>query len=253
MADERLMAAAIATATAAAGLIGGRWPWYVVGLMGVCYGHISGMGHSTQLWKTTAEQGLIDELDELMEGMAAFKKRLKDEGKWEGSAYEAFEGVYDTFRKGAEDLAKLRNLNGDGVKAAKSIFGNMVLMFGVVATGMLIFGIRKRIMSIVHPAGAVIGEGESAVQGATTTGVVKGAAKKQLIFLGTLGGLIYMANQQAEMTGKLFPMMKTGLPTEMSALKSGNGMPPFSGTGLQYDENLGLSQKMDDPTKTMKI
>ncbi|NUW30219.1 hypothetical protein HTZ77_02070 [Nonomuraea sp. SMC257] len=253
MADERIMAAAIATATAAAGLIGGKWPWYVVGIMGTLYGHVSGMGQTTQLWKTTGEQGLIGELDELMEDMAAFKKRLQDEGKWEGSAWEAFEGVYDSFRKGAEDLGKLRNLNGDGVKAAEKIFGYVVLLCGVVATGMLIFGIRKRIMSLVHPAGAVIAEGESAVQGATTTGVAKGTAKKQLMVLASLGGVLYMANQQAEMTGKLFPMMKTGLPTEMSSLKNGTGMPPFSGTALQYDKSLGLSQKMDDPSKTMKI
>ncbi|MEV0196940.1 hypothetical protein [Nonomuraea sp. NPDC050691] len=253
MADERIMAAAIATATAAAGLIGGRWPWYVVALMGTCYGHITGMGQSTGLWKTQDHQGQITEIDELVTEMAGFKKRLKEEGKWEGSAWETFEGVYETFKKGVEELAKLRNANGDGVGETQKAFSFLGTLFGAVAVGMLIFAIRKRIMSFLHPAAAVAAEGESIAQGATTTNAVKTAARKQLMLLGGLGTLLYMAVQQTEMTGKLFPMMKAGLPTEMSAMKSGSGMPPFSNTALQYDETLGLSQKMDDPSKTMKI
>ncbi|MEV0148082.1 MULTISPECIES: hypothetical protein [unclassified Nonomuraea] len=251
MADEKVMVSAIATATAAAGLIGSPWAWYVTTLMGTVYGHVSGMSQSQDQWKTQDHQGQVMELDELATQMAAFKKRLQDEGKWEGSAWETFEGVYESFKKGITALADLRNATGDGVDAARRAFSMIAILSGVVATGMLVFGIRKRIMSMLHPVAAVAAEGESIAQGATTTSVLRGAVGKQLKIVAALGFLLYMANQQTETSGKLFPMMKTGMPTEMSAMKSGDGQPPFSNTALQYDEQLGLTQKMDDPSKTL--
>lgn len=204
MADEKVMLGAIATTTVAAGLIGGKWPWYVVALMGTCYGHITGMGNATNLWRTKEAHGLIEELDDLKTEMAAFKKRLKDEGKWEGGAWDTFEDAYDKFRQGVDALAELRNLNGAGVEATQKAFKVLAILFNVVAGVMLAVGIAM-VWARLHPAGRVAAVLLSNSAGSTATSTTRASVWKLVKILGIFAGVLYMAIKQTEMTGKFFP------------------------------------------------
>ncbi|MEU7741664.1 WXG100 family type VII secretion target [Nonomuraea sp. NPDC049158] len=243
--DASLYKLAASTASAAAVAILQPWAFYVAAGIGVLVSNPGAMSDAAKAWQSIDHAGLMSELDELADGLDHLKKQLKTSGKWDGAAFDTFEGIHTAFKNGVKSLKDTRNDTGDAVDSAAKAYHYGAIVVMAVATSMLVMGIWKLAMGAT-PWTKIMAEGLSAVRGSITLQAVKKLLIKQGLIVATLGGVLYMSAQQTEMTGKLFPMLEASIPTEMSAMKSG-GMPPFSDAGMTYDEKMGgLSVKMDD-------
>ncbi|MCA2224275.1 WXG100 family type VII secretion target [Nonomuraea aurantiaca] len=243
--DASLYKLAASTAAAAAVAILQPWAFYVAAGIGVLVSNPGAMSDAAKAWQSVDHAGLMSELDELADGLDHLKKQLKTSGKWDGAAFETFEGIHTAFKNGVKSLKDTRNDTGDAVNSAAKAYHYGALVAMAVATSMFVMGMCKLAMRAT-PWTAIMAEGLSAVRGSITLQAVKKLLIKQGMIVAGLGGVLYMSAQQTEMTGKLFPMLEASIPTEMTAMKSG-GMPPFSDAGMAYDEKMGgLTVKMDD-------
>ncbi|WP_433512526.1 WXG100 family type VII secretion target [Nonomuraea sp. CA-143628] len=237
----------MAASMAAAGAVAILQPWafYVAAAIGVMVSDPGAMSNSAKAWQSIDHDGLMTELDELDEGLDRLKKQLKSSGKWEGAAFDTFEGIHKSFKNGVKSLKDTRNDTGRAVNATAKAYHEGARVAVLVGGGMYALGMYK-LLSKATPWTAILAEGVSAVRGRITLQTVRSLLWKHGKVVGGLSLVLYLAIQQTETTGKLFPGLEASIPTEMTAMKSG-GMPPFSDAGMTYDEKMGgLSVKMDD-------
>ncbi|MFG1963886.1 WXG100 family type VII secretion target [Nonomuraea sp. NPDC049028] len=240
-----LYLAAAAMASSAAFVIQQPWAFYAAAGIGTLVSNPGAMADAAKAWQSVDHAGLMSELDELDDGLDQLKKQLKTSGKWEGGAFDTFEGIHTAFKNGVKSLKETRNDTGEAVHSASKAYyvGSGVVM--LAAVGMMGFAVYK-LLSSATPFTKAVGEALVAVRGSLTLQSIRKLIAKQGLIVAGLGMVLYMSMQQTEMTGKLFPMLEASIPTEMSAMKSG-GMPPFSDAGMAYDEKMGgLTVKMDD-------
>ncbi|MEV6151122.1 WXG100 family type VII secretion target [Nonomuraea sp. NPDC052129] len=243
--DASSYQAAATMATIAAGWMLQPWAFYVAAGIGVLVSNPGAMSDAAKAWQSIDHAGLMSELDELADGLDHLKKQLKTSGKWDGAAFDTFEGIHTAFRNGVKSLKDTRNDTGDAVNSVAKAYHYGALVALAVATSMYLMAIWKLAMGAT-PWTKMTAEGLAAARGSITLKAVRGLLVKHGLIVGGLGTVLYMCAQQTEMTGKLFPMLEASIPTEMTAMKSG-GMPPFSDAGMTYDEKMGgLSVKMDD-------
>ncbi|MFD1542261.1 WXG100 family type VII secretion target [Nonomuraea guangzhouensis] len=243
--DGALYKLAASGAAAGAVMILQPWAFYVAAALGVMVSDPGAMSRSAKAWRSLDHDGLMSELDDLDQGLDHLKKQLKSSGKWAGAAFDTFEGIHKSFKNGVKSLKDTRNDTGQAVDVAAKAYHYGALVAVAVGSSMLILGLWKLAMRAT-PWTMIASEGLSAVRGSITLQAVKKLLVRHGMIIGGLSTVLYMAVQQTEMTGKLFPGLEAAIPTEMTAMKSG-GMPPFSDAGMQYDEKMGgLSVKMDD-------
>jgi hypothetical protein len=237
--DVTLYQMAASTATAGAIAILQPWAFYVAAAIGVMVSDPGAMSKSAKAWMD------LDLLEELDAGLDHLKKQLKSSGKWEGGAFDTFEGVHTSFKNGVNSLKDTRKDTGQAVDVAAKAYHYGALVAVAIGASMFALGLYK-LVSKATPWTAILAEGVSAARGRITLQMVKSLLWKHGKVVGGLSLVLYLAIQQTETTGKLFPGLEAAIPTEMSAMKSG-GMPPFSDAGMQYDEKMGgLSVKMDE-------
>ncbi|MEV0350463.1 WXG100 family type VII secretion target [Nonomuraea sp. NPDC050680] len=236
---------AAGTASAAALVIQQPWAFYVAAGIGTLVSNPGAMADAAKAWQSIDHAGLMSELDELADGLDHLKKQLKTSGKWDGGAFDTFEGIHTAFKNGVKTLKETRNDTGEAVNSASKAYYVGAGVALLVAAAMTAYGLYK-LASSATPFTRAMAEVLVAVRGSLTLQTIKKLIVKQGLIVAALGGALYMSAQQTEMTGKLFPMLEASIPTEMSAMKSG-GMPPFSDAGMTYDEKMGgLTVKMDD-------
>ncbi|MCK2221289.1 WXG100 family type VII secretion target [Actinomadura sp. ATCC 31491] len=240
---EFSMAAAF-TATAAAFMIRSPWAFYVATGIGTMISDPEGMEESAKQWRTSDRGGLTDELDELDTQLAGLRTQLQEKGTWEGESFKAFDAVHTSYKDSLKQLKEVRNSTGDGVESTAGFYKVSVYACNAIALGMMAFGIWK-LVSKANPVTAAVAEGSDPVVGRTFLTAAKQVLRKQVMVAGGLTFALYSAVQASEMSGKIFPSLKA-IPTEMSSLQSGKGM-PFTQDGMTYDENAGsLMPKMDE-------
>ncbi|PZG17911.1 WXG100 family type VII secretion target [Nonomuraea aridisoli] len=234
---------AAGTATAAAFMIRSPWAFYVAATIGTMVSDPEGMADSARNWRTIAQNGVVSELDDLERGLTDLRNYLKETGTWEGGAFEAFDKVHGDFKESLAQLKESRNATGEGVESSAGFFKIGAVVCTGVAAGMLTLGVAKIASNLAGPIGkAATVVAESVVAKAITTMMQK-VFSKHLYVVGTLGGLMYVANTYAETAGRIFPGLEA-MPTQASTL--GIGQEPFAGTEMTYDEKSGaLTPKFD--------
>ncbi|MEU4516819.1 hypothetical protein AB0G05_45665 [Nonomuraea wenchangensis] len=230
---------AAGSAVVSAVFIGQPWAFYVAATLGSLVNNPEGMEDSVKHWL-----GAVDDLLDLDKQLDALKKRLEDEGTWEGEAFKAFETAYTSFKSSLKQLKDGRTATGEGVGSHAS-FSKFTAGFSVaIATAMSALAGYK-VGSKASPITAAIAEGVTATIGKITLTSVKKLLGRQIMVAGGLSFLLYSAIQASEMAGKVFPTLKA-IPTEMSTMGNSGGM-PFIQDGLEYNEDAGsLMPKMDE-------
>ena len=236
----------VAAATSATGALMIRRPWayYVTLMIGLMISDPGQMSESAKAWRTTDNGGSTSELIALRGELSTLRNTLKEEGKWEGEAFERFDAAYQDFNKSLKMLETTRNSTGEAVdQSAKLFFGGAVVC-NVIADFMFLYGVALMLLRY-NVYGNFIAQALDIQVSKVAVQSVKKVLIRHGIAVGVLSTVMYQAMQMAETSGKLFPTMKS-LPTELSNLKSG-GMAEFTNSGLEYDEQAGsLTPKVDD-------
>lgn len=228
-----LYAAAFGTATLAAGMIGKPWAKYVVLMIGVVISDPGRMSSSADAWRGT-DGGTPSELTQLDGELVILKNMLAE--YWSGPAFEEFTKAHDTFSKSLKKLEETRNSTGEAIDQNARLYYWGAVLFSIIAGGMLALGIAMQIIRR-HPLGrTVLGLNIDKLFAKTAIKAGKNVLLKLGIGVGVVAGLMYVAIQQAEATGKAFPLVK-GIPTAIDSLKT--GAPEFTDATIQYDKQTG--------------
>ncbi|MFB4282587.1 MULTISPECIES: WXG100 family type VII secretion target [unclassified Nonomuraea] len=236
---ETYMAAA-STALVAAGMIWRPWGFYVAATIGTMISDPEGMTESAAGWRT-------EELVTLGAQLDALKTQLKDQGTWEGSAFDAFESVHTSFKNSIDDLNAARDDTGQAVDSAAGFYRVGAIVCSAVALAMLGWGIAKMAMRF-NPATAVAAETTDAAVGNAATSTIRTVAKRHLMVAGGMAAVLAVVVQQSKMTGKIFPTLEA-MPTQMSTMQNG-GSTPFTNDGMTYDEDMATLTPQIDETMT---
>lgn len=234
--------AATTISTMAAFMIAQPWAFYVAAAFGSLVSNPEGMDDSATNWRSTDQAGVTAELDNLVTELESLKTRLKDEGTWEGSAFQSFENVHGSFITSIGQLKEIRNDTGDAVS---STAGFLKIVSGIaltVAGLMFAWGVYCMV-SRVHPLSALTAHGLSAALGKAILAMVKTIVANNWKAAAILTAVMFGVVQYTQMTGQMFPTVDP-VPTEMSVISEGGTDPmnmrqPFTNDGLKYDENTG--------------
>lgn len=222
---------ATSVATAAAVMIMRPWAFYVAAGLGTIVSNPEGMDESALNWKS----GDLDALDKQLDDL---KTQLKEQGTWEGQAFQNFEQVHKSFKESLGTLKEMREGTSEAVSSTSGFYKVLAYFCSAVALGMMAYAIWKMVARS-NPATAAVAETTDAAVGATTTKVMKGALLKHAVAVGILASLLLVVKGQTQAAGKLFPNLKA-IPTEMNAMQNGNfRLKPFTNDGLVYDPNTG--------------
>ncbi|HEX4814465.1 MAG TPA: WXG100 family type VII secretion target [Nonomuraea sp.] len=230
--------AAAATAIGSASLIRSPWASYTAVAIGAMVSDPEGMADAARNWRS----GATSELTQLDQQLGQLKNQLKEQGKWEGGAFTAFETVHDNFRNSVTQLKNIRTNTGDAVDSSQDFFKWGAIGCSVIAGAMLLIAMTKYASNLGGPVGRVAGLIWEKAAGQATLRITKEMLKKHGKVVLVLSGLMYLVVKQTESTGKVFPGLKA-MPTEMTTAT----VMPFMNDGMTYDPNTGaLLPKPDD-------
>ncbi|MGW0801877.1 WXG100 family type VII secretion target [Nonomuraea sp. NPDC002799] len=233
--------AALATA-----LIRSGWTFYITSAIGSMISDPEGMEGSAKQTLTTVKNGLTVEFEEIDKLLVSLKTQLKEQGTWEGEAFEAFEQVHTSFRDSLKQLEDSRNATGEGLESSAAFWKVGAIVCASVAAVMLTLGIAKAASNLGGPIGKAAAWTAETVIAKTIIKVMEKVFGKHLLAIGALGGIMYAANAYADTAGKVFPTLKA-MPTEMGSMTSLGGK-PFTNDGMIYDKDLGaLTPKRELP------
>ncbi|MGW7479237.1 WXG100 family type VII secretion target [Nonomuraea muscovyensis] len=102
--------------------------------LGVIMADPEGMLEAMKEWKTKAEGGLTEEVEELVRSVRSLNDRLKNDAHWDGAARVAYEAVAEPFIEELEKLGTGRNGIGDALKSSADQYE--MLSYFAVATAM---------------------------------------------------------------------------------------------------------------------
>ncbi|MGW4791866.1 WXG100 family type VII secretion target [Nonomuraea sp. NPDC004297] len=227
-----LYAAAFGTATLAAGMIGKPWAKYVVLMIGVVISDPGRMSSSADAWRGT-DGGSPSELTQLDGELTTLKNMLGE--YWSGPAFEEFTKAHEKFSESLKKLEETRNSTGAAVDQNARLYYWGAITFTAVAGAMLALGL---VMVFLRNSvyGRAVEFGLQKKLARTSIKAAKNVLLKLGIGVGVVAGLMYVAIQQAEATGKAFPLVK-GIPTAIDSLKT--GAPEFTDATIQYDKQTG--------------
>ncbi|MFC5815478.1 hypothetical protein [Nonomuraea harbinensis] len=236
---DAFSAAAMMSLTAAV-MIAQPWAFYVAAAFGTLVSNPEGMDDSATNWRSTDQNGVTTELNKLVEELEELKTQLKEDGKWEGGAFQSFSGVHGSFVESIGQLKNIRDETGNAVSSTADFMKIVSYIVLAIAGVMLAWGIFC-FATRWHPVSAVTVYGMSAALGkailAATKKIVASNWKKTAI----LAGIMFLAVQYTQMTGQMFPTVDP-IPSEMSVLNTGDPTSmrqPFTNDGLVYDEDTG--------------
>ncbi|WP_188191151.1 WXG100 family type VII secretion target [Nonomuraea sp. SYSU D8015] len=220
-----------------AAMIWRPWPFYVAAAIGTMVSDPNGMDHSAGQWRT-------NELDTLSGELRTLRDQLKEKGKWEGKASEAFDSVYTSYNDSIKQLKEIRDNTADGVGSTANFYKVGAGVCMAIGLGVYAFGLWKMAMRSTPPT-ALAAEAADAAVGKATLTVIGNVVKKQGMVVIGLGTLLSMAVTQTKMSGKIFPTLEAAIPT--NTMSTPNGKMPFTNDGMTYDPNMGaLTPKMDE-------
>ncbi|MEO3798932.1 hypothetical protein [Nonomuraea sp. B1E8] len=238
---------AAGSAAAAALVLRKPWASYMALAIGTLVSDPEGMGDAARQWRTADHSGDMEELDQLDQQLDDLKAQLKDQGTWEGQAFDSFETVHTSFKESLQQLKESRNATGDGVDAQADFFK----WGAVTCTALAMFMWTVVIVSYGFLLTSATGWGMVAKEvwetrmGLKGLSITKAMLRKHGIAVATLAGLLIFLKTQTESVGKIFPTLEA-MPTQMSSMQNGGAM-PFTNDGLTYEKEMGaLSPQMDE-------
>ncbi len=241
-AGKEMFDAATTMSAGAALMILRPWAFYVAATIATLRSHPEGMRESATNWRSADKNGVTTELDSLVGELNNLKKELKDQGKWEGGAFDTFEEVHGNFLKSVEQLKNARNDAGDAVDSNANFHSQVAVValaiaIAMVAWGLFVFAARWLPAYNAVVLGIDAALGKAMLQGAKK--ILTNNIKAALILTGVIFGVITVS----EMTAKSFPTVKA-MPNDMSALTGKGKTPddirqPFTNDGLEYDKETG--------------
>ncbi|MCF6467754.1 WXG100 family type VII secretion target [Nonomuraea sp. MG754425] len=229
-----LYAAALGTATLAAGMIGKPWAKYVVLMIGVVISDPGRMSSSADAWRGT-DGGSPSELTQLDGELTTLKNMLGE--YWSGPAFEEFTKAHEKFSESLKKLEETRNSTGEAIDQNARLYYWGAITCTAVAGAMLAIGLIMMFLRR-NVYGNLIAHAFKIEEKIARTSIkaAKNVLLKLGIGVGVVAGLMYVAIQQAETTGKAFPLVK-GIPTAIDSLKT--GAPEFTDATIQYDKQTG--------------
>lgn len=251
--SKNAFAAAASMSTAAAFMIAQPWAFYVAIAIGTLVSNPDGMADSAKNWRTRDEDGVTEELDQLLRELNLLKERLEKEATWEGGAFQSFEQVHSNFVASIGDLKEIRNETGSSVSSTAEflkivswvVFGIAAVMF---AWGVFCFATRW------HPVAAVTVYGLSAALGKAILAALRKILANNVRAMGILALVMTGVVTYTQTTARMFPTLDPvprdtsmkGDPTDPSSMKM-----PFMNVGMEYDERSGTltPAEGESPTK----
>ncbi|TDD25146.1 hypothetical protein [Nonomuraea diastatica] len=224
-----------------------RTPWasYMALAIGTMVSDPEGMMDAARQWRTADHSGGTEELDQLDQQLDDLKAQLKDQGTWEGQAFDSFETVHTSFKESLQQLKETRNATGDGVDAQADFFKWGAIACMALAMFMWTVVIVRYWSLITSGPGAVAGKIWETRAGLKGLSITREMLKKHGKAVVGLSLLLFMLKQLTENVGKIFPTLEA-IPTQMSSMQSGTSM-AFTNDGLTYDKDMGaLSPQMDE-------
>jgi hypothetical protein len=109
--------------------------------LGVMAADPEAMLEAMKKWKTTAEGGLTEELENLVRWMESFKDKLKKDATWDGAAFNAMEVAADGFIAAVGELGVARNGIGDTLKSSADLYDKLSYVAVAAAMAMVVWAV----------------------------------------------------------------------------------------------------------------
>lgn len=109
--------------------------------LGVMMADPDAMLKAMQEWKTKAQGGLTEELDELVTSVRSLTERLEKDAKWDGAAKMTYESVAEPFVQELEKMGLARNGIGDALKSSADLYDKLSYVAVGVAFAMVAWAV----------------------------------------------------------------------------------------------------------------
>lgn len=217
---------AAAVASGAAVVIMQPWAFAVAAMLGAMVADPDGMAESARKWRTTDQEGVTAELDELNQQLGALKKQLQEKGTWEGGAFSAFDAIHTSYQQSVDQLKSIRNGTGNTLDETAK-FWNIASYFCSAIAGVMAGIATAKMLARTNPITIGPAEVASAAAGQGILQSVRSMSTKMLLASGAVTGVLYQAVQGSTMT----------MPNSLIAASQA----PFN--SAQYTPGVGLTEK----------
>ncbi|GAA3115073.1 hypothetical protein [Streptosporangium carneum] len=223
----------LAAATVAAGILRRPSAFALVASLGVLISNPGDMSKAAGEWRDPKLSGGAD-LDAIKEQLITLKGRIKNDGHWEGDAYNVFSTAVDDFAVQLDNAKRYRQGAGDTLDQTASLYHATFEVVRLIVYCMGIIAAVYIASKLYPPWGAAV---ELWVTGVLEKldGIVKAIISRKLKAVGAVGILLWMLNGFQKDQERLFWGMQA-LPQQET---------DFTQVSLQYDKNGGLVQKPD--------
>ncbi|MEV7009927.1 hypothetical protein [Streptosporangium sp. NPDC051022] len=233
--DRATTILAVAAATEAAIILRRPAAWSIVATLGLLVSNPGDMKKAAGEWRDP-NAGPAADLVAIRDQLHTLQARIKDEGHWEGDAYETFSASVKDFNAQLDNARRYRQGMGDTLDQTADIYhvGAQIAFY----TALTMEGIALVYMaSYVYPALRIPAEGWVTAALKKLDDVVKGVVGKKLKAVAAVGVIMWMLNGFQKDQQRMF-WGTQAMPQQE---------PDFTQVSLEYDKNGGLVRKPENP------
>ncbi len=237
--DRSTTIMAVAAAGEAALILRRPSAWSIVATLGLLVSNPGDMKKAAGEWRDPKAGGVAD-LEAIKNQLDTLQARIKDDGHWEGDAYETFSASVKDFNAQLDRARTYRQGMGDTLDQTAEIYHVGAQIAFYVALAMEGIALVY-LASYLVPALRLPAEGWVTVALKKLDDVVKAVVGKKLKAVAAVGVLMWMLNGFQKDQQRLFWGTRA-MPQQA---------PDFTQVSLEYDKNGGLVKKTDTSALTV--